>query len=436
MISIGNFERRLFSCPEVNMSEYAPASDEEFLLMETEFSTEFVCVFPFVRKKDGKRPYVEIYIWDVMLYPDVYRRFIICDEMRLPELLEKQLFDHCKEPFIYIDERVMDQFNNALLDCFPKWHYIPYSSVDIGRSIEHIYYASHCSGPKEILYKAGLENIAYNLDRIPEYNLIGQTAPEIIGHDLPFKLLRILDQPELIDSLYADDSMKHALLVYRSFAGVIGEGIPSADQWRYLDRLYSDRRKFEGLEFNRSFYMHLRQPGSEEFIDSYWRYCELYEDLKIEKRMKIPKIDDLLNATEKLERFYKYSKESPDLDEQIRYRKKIDSHVYEYSDDSYIVTMPGSCADICKESIDQENCLMDYICDHALGETTILFLRKKDKPDESYVTMEVKNRKIMQVYGRCNSFPEKEVYQFLIEKYSKDKSVLIDQGSMKGGREL
>ena len=76
---------------------------------------------------------------------------------------------------------------------------------------------------------------------------------------------------------------------------------------------------------------------------------------------------------------------------------------------------------------------MDYICDHALGETTILFLRKKDKPDESYVTMEVKNRKIMQVYGRCNSFPEKEVYQFLIEKYSKDKSVLIDQGSMKGG---
>lgn len=73
MTSIRDFERMLFRCPEVNVAEYPLASYEEFLLMEQDFSSEFVCVFPFVRNENGGKPFVEIYIWDVMLYPDAYK---------------------------------------------------------------------------------------------------------------------------------------------------------------------------------------------------------------------------------------------------------------------------------------------------------------------------------------------------------------------------
>lgn len=341
-----------------------------------------------------------------------------------------QLFDYCKESFIRIDDQSMDWFNADLLDCFPQWHYVPYSSRDFGRCIEHIYYASQRSDPREILYKAGLENIAYNLDRIPKVNLIGSTASRIIGHDFSIKLLRILNQQELIDVLYEVDSTEHDGEVYKTYANFIGKDIPSANQWRYLDRLYSDNGEFAGMEFNRSLYRHLAFTSNKHILDSYRRYFELFENLQIEKSMRIPKAVDLWEATEKLERLQEYCEERLDLDEQIRHRKNFGSPVYEYSDDSYIVTMPGSCVDICKESISQDNYLMDYICDHASGETTILFLRKKDKPYDSYVTMEVKNWQIKQVYGYCNTLPEKDVCQFLIEKYSKDKCFLIDLQSI------
>ena len=72
---------------------------------------------------------------------------------------------------------------------------------------------------------------------------------------------------------------------------------------------------------------------------------------------------------------------------------------------------------------------MDYICKHATGEITILFLRKKDRPDEPFVTMEVKDWQIKQVYGCCITIPRKDVFQFLVEKYSK-KALFMDLESM------
>lgn len=117
-----------------------------------------------------------------------------------------------------------------MLDSFPQWHCVPYSSEDLGRCIEHIYYANHRSGPKEILYKAGLENIAYNLDGIPKVNLIGSTASKIVGYDFSIKLLRILNQSELIDALYEEDSTEYAGEVYKTYASFIGKDIPSANQ--------------------------------------------------------------------------------------------------------------------------------------------------------------------------------------------------------------
>ena len=57
-----------------------------------------------------------------------------------------------------------------------------------------MYFASHPSGAREILYKAELANIAYHLHQLPTYNIIGSTPEKIIGNKLPLKLLRILNQ--------------------------------------------------------------------------------------------------------------------------------------------------------------------------------------------------------------------------------------------------
>ena len=430
MISMTELERMLFRCPEVNISKYPQASYEEFLLMDHDFSGEYVCVYPFVKMDESGTPYVEIYVWDSMLYPDIYESFIICEGMRLTDVLEEKLLNYCREPLLRIGYQRMDSFNSALLECFPRWHCIEYSAENIGRCIEHIYYASHHSGPREILYKAGLGNIAYNIKQLPMVNLVGSTVSAIVGHNLPIKLLRILDKPELIDVLYEEDSTEHALGVYRAYSSHIGKAIPSANQWRYLDELYSNGGKFAGMVFNRSLYKRLSHTDNEYILERYKRYFELYEELKINRRIRIPKADELWEATERLEYLQEYSDEREAIDAQFRSRKHCGRPVYEYSDNSYLVILPESCADICREAISQENCLMDYICRHASGETTILFLRKKDKPDESFVTMEVKDWQIKQVYGCCNTIPGKDVFQFLVEKYSRKKALFMDLDSM------
>lgn len=426
-LSLKDFERILFRCSEEDVSKYPQASQEEILQMESDFinNSDSICIYPFVRKPEGGNPYVEIYIWDIMLFPNIYERFNIYDGMQLPDKMEKKLLYYCREN-LSIDRDSMESFNSALAESFPQWNYIPYSADAIGQAIEHIYYASHRSGPREILYKAGMENIAYNLDKLPEVNLIGSTPSSIIAHDFPIKLLHILNQPELIDTLYEKKRAEHALEVYKKYAGFIGRNIPSANQWRYLDELYCNGGKFSGMKFNRTLYNRLEYTHSKGILNAYAKYFELFEELKIEKRMRIPKADELQETTEKLELLREYSVERTDLDVQLKRRKHLYGPTYEYSDDTYIVAMPSTCADMCKEAICQENCLMEYVDRHASGKTTILFLRKKNKPNIPYVTIEVKNSQITQVYGYCNTRPEKEVYQFLIGKYLKDKSFSMD----------
>ena len=58
--------------------------------------------------------------------------------------------------------------------------------------------------------------------------------------------------------------------------------------------------------------------------------------------------------------------------------------------------------DIKDEAVSQNNCVASYIDEVIDGKCHILFLRKKDKPNESLVTIEVRNNRIVQAKRRFN----------------------------------
>lgn len=91
--------------------------------------------------------------------------------------------------------------------------------------------------------------------------------------------------------------------------------------------------------------------------------------------------------------------------------------------------MPKDGFELCLEAINQRNCLMDYIEPHAVANTTILFLRKRKNPKKSFVTIEILNNEISQVYAKCNALPEASVYAFL-EMYSKKMGLSYDPCSL------
>lgn len=257
-------ERLLNRCPEVDCEDrekYPMVVGPDFSMMVHNRWGTFagVAAYVFVRKPDGAMPYIEVYVWDAALEDKCYERFIICEGMCLPEEDERKLlgyarYGHLMPPW----QDDMDDLNRDIQTFFPDWNYPGYDKMEIGVAIEHIYYASHRSGPKGILYRAGLNSIAYDLYEYESYNVIGSTPDEIIGHGVPEAALRILNQPWFTVYYLEGEELDRFAEVYKCFADRLGETLPSLGQWLYLEGLYEqarfgdedfDKRVFENLAF-------------------------------------------------------------------------------------------------------------------------------------------------------------------------------------------
>lgn len=97
-----------------------------------------------------------------------------------------------------------------------------------------------------------------------------------------------------------------------------------------------------------------------------------------------------------------YSRMKKEFSEEL-FRKRINKQ-YECSFGDYIFIYPDSTHDIKDEAASQNNCVASYIDKVIDGKCHILFLRKKNKPDESLVTIEVRNNHIVQARRRFNDY--------------------------------
>lgn len=86
--------------------------------------------------------------------------------------------------------------------------------------------------------------------------------------------------------------------------------------------------------------------------------------------------------------------------------------------DDYIIIYPASTQSIKDEAVQQQNCLASYIQKVLDGNCHIVFMRKKDNPDTSLVTLEVRGLQVVQAKGKFNrDLDEKE--KQAVEKYNK-----------------
>lgn len=95
-----------------------------------------------------------------------------------------------------------------------------------------------------------------------------------------------------------------------------------------------------------------------------------------------------------------YNRMEKEFSEEL-FKKRINKQ-YECSFGDYIFIYPDSTQDIKDEAAQMSNCVASYVDKVIDGECHILFLRKKSKPDESLVTIEVRNNHIVQARRRFN----------------------------------
>ena len=423
MKQLMKLERLLHKCPEIDLDdeeEWPLISNEELCVLEYECRGQHrydVNVFPFFREKEDGTNYLEVYF----LFPknrfQKYERFVICEGYRLSAKKESRFLEYVREKQLCYEQP--DNFYSKLNELYPSRylvHYIghrPYWFSQTGQQLEYHYYISHRSGAKELLYKSGLIDIAWNLHKIPSLNLAGTTPESIIG--MPLKLLRILDCSEKVGYLFKEDTIELCKKTYSEFRDQIGNEYPSDAQWEYLCSLSNGDSRFNAGLYEALKYADWR----DDTLEKYKQFKQLSNELKNVICIGTIRPKNIEHAVSMLESLKKYKDSRvDDIADFESIRQK-----YEYYSDDYIVVMPRTSVDIFKEAYYQGNCLMSYMERVLNGETYILFLRKRESPDRSFVTMEICDNKIIQVRSRFNNTPDETVLAF-VEKYAQAKDII------------
>lgn len=77
---------------------------------------------------------------------------------------------------------------------------------------------------------------------------------------------------------------------------------------------------------------------------------------------------------------------------------------YEFRTEGWMIRVPKNANEIVAEGKALKHCVGGYADRHLSGATTILFLRRADKPDVSLVTIEMQGNRIIQVHGYRNEW--------------------------------
>lgn len=99
---------------------------------------------------------------------------------------------------------------------------------------------------------------------------------------------------------------------------------------------------------------------------------------------------------------------------------------YLFEDDEFTIRYPNDVFDLQKEGERLHHCAAEFIKSVMCGNTTILFVRKKQEPEKPFYTMEVKDGYVRQCQGFANKPIEygSSIFSF-IERFCKEKNLIF-----------
>lgn len=86
---------------------------------------------------------------------------------------------------------------------------------------------------------------------------------------------------------------------------------------------------------------------------------------------------------------------------------------YEWKEGGMIAVAAKEPSDLITEGRTLNHCVGSYVGKVSRGETMIFFIRHADEPEKPYVTLELRDRTITQVYGNHDTMPKKDAVDFV-----------------------
>lgn len=381
--------------------------------------------------------FVDIYLYHNKVFEKqiLMDRFVIAPGCRMEAEDEERFLHFVKDDGVLFDTRTCSDYVSEIAKAAPELNIKEYK--DIGMALFHTYYASHRSGIRELLLKAGMEWVACGLDDMVDELHMGHNIEETF--EMPIKLLRKLNWPAGVKNVLATaEQRKRAVTVYKKFHSILNDiEFLNEFQIHYLMECMQQKesvdkkllRELDPLESG-------WDAEAESYIDGYEVYEQLREyqilrgAMRVEHKIIFPAYPKL--AAEDLEKFFEiesllktYLAHEDEIEQEMRKNVKR-YREYQYEDEKYEIFVPRSCDEIWAESEAQHNCLYQYLMRIVQGKTVVLFMREKVNPQKSLVTIEISGNTIRQARSCCNTLPSRQEREF-IEKFSINKKLSYNE---------
>lgn len=362
------------------------------------------------------RPYIDSVLIDVNNeVSPVINRFTFHEDYCWDKTQEELFVDLClNNPYCQLNTGAIDEIYKYYGNLYPQWHLKRYHTRSF-KVLDHVYHCLKQNTVKEMLYKAGLDELAVNLECLDEINVLAVKPSEIYS-GISMRILKNLNCEDGAKLLSCESKRKMIKDINSVFPDTFKTPLNGA-QCRYIDRLiegqltageigrlFASRRNELFMFWNKSqFELFLLKERQEREVKAvakqlsdidpiYKNYLEKMEDNKEYRRAH--------GTVNSLAYYLLYNR--VEFDKKIRRsnRKRIDE--WQERGDKYFVRYPQTINDFCREAVYMQNCLLTYVEALINNDTTILFVRKTDDVNKPFITMEIYNNTLMQAYHRFN----------------------------------
>lgn len=375
-----------------------------------------------------EQPYIDAVYVDLRaqgLTPSVYVRFAFYEGNSWGYEKERLFVDSCLENSrCMCDHGALERIFRFYSEKYPEWKLDRYLTKRI-RILDHIYNCFKRNTVKEMLYKAGLDELAFRADQIDEYDLLS-TKPSDIYEGISMRALRSLNCPEgalLLKTSHNRHIIRELQLKYPDiFRNALNDS-----QCKYLSWLMSN-----DLTVGEMGRLYLARSRA---LSKMWATTQY--DMLIGREKAQAKAEEILKEFKKIDPFYSEylsayvnaDKENPKLntlrhyltdkreeyDKAIRRSNRKRDYDWQERNNGYVVRYPQTINDFCREVVYQCNCLLGYLDAVINNDTTILFMRKPDDPNKPFITIEIFNNRLTQAYRRFNNDCTKDEAEWIIE---------------------
>lgn len=379
--------KQLNNCPVYDMadSDIKPPTvlEADLAVMDAVYVNHpnKILIYPKISHVDD-RVFIEIYAYNKIKFPvKFYKRFLLLEGFSLDETSENEFIRFIKEDNLFIEQNDIVAFQEALLEAFPKVNIPVYSPNEVGIMLENVYYTLF-NGPKKVLFEAGLYRIAFDLDNIDDFNIIGNTPEEILG--VSSRCLKLLNDFDLTNRLNGLNNRKFLNWIFENYSSYLDrEGI-SKYQYLYIEQLdlFCDNNPFENdyIVDDQLFEM-MKDVKSDFEFKGYMEYVKnsaLAGERNPYKKLPVPIDVSFCNSI--LQDIVYAMEYGPGLDEQI----KLNNDKFSYENDDFKCVNLLSLDDFIREDLWTRNDLIKYarrVANKEMHVTTLVNKKAKDSLD-------------------------------------------------------